>query len=92
MTPRWPEAKERTAGLEKSKGVWFRIDVLAAVEVFQAEYKAKFGKRIYLKQLVNEALFDLVMRKKYELLHGEEVKFTDTEYDPVTKQTIKKPQ
>lgn len=89
----WSKAndeKRKKEGKELPRGVWFRKDILAAIEIYQDEYKAKFGKRIYLKQIVNEAIFDLLIRKKQELLHGEPVRFTETDFDPNKQETIRK--
>jgi hypothetical protein len=84
-------SKARKAGLETHRTVWIRKDVMAAVEMFQQEYKARHGTRITLKALLNEALYDLILRKKVEGEYGESVPFDKTELTPegVTKTIYK---
>lgn len=84
-------SKPREEGLETPRTVWLRKDVAASLDMFQREYKAKFGKRITTKALLNEALFDLLMRKKQELLHGESVPYNQTHYDPESGETKRNP-
>ena len=84
-------AKRRAEGLEDQHTVWVRTDVWASIKNFQAEYKEKHGKRITFRDLMNEALFDLVLKKRQELIHGEPIEFKDTYYDPTTKETKRNP-
>src|ERR1041385_7139276 len=98
--PRWDKPGEgqkkreerlREEGHEVPKTMWIRSDVWAAFKQYQKEFKERHGFRITMKDMINEALFDLVMRKKLEELHGEPVRYEDTLYN-VEQGTIRKKQ
>lgn len=83
------QSKVREEGFEKGKTIWLRRDILASIEEYQKEFKERHGFRITFKDLVNEALYDLILRRRMEALHGEPVPLRDT-IGTVEKKTIRK--